>query len=263
MTWKDVDFDAKVLTVRDTKNGTDHSLPLNALLLRIPPESKTSSFWQFCISRTEKPRLSDLSVKSVAELVSKSGVAFAPHDLRRTFVLLTEESGIDVVVRKRLLNHSSQDVTEKHYAVRNPERLRPAMNAIDQKVRELIGPLADLFGEDVDPSDHRLLALSPISRALVPSQSYPSTNSELRSEPVNSLGQLFIGAQQILIEAKIIQVLIKSGSGTKKDFYSKIGAGFAVHKNEMERILGEMIERRIIWRYRQEGHWRYEIAEVV
>ncbi|MBX9671316.1 MAG: tyrosine-type recombinase/integrase [Candidatus Obscuribacterales bacterium] len=263
LSWSDVDLESKVITIRDTKNGTDHALPVSTLLERILRNRKVSSSSPFVFPGRRGRDCLTWPYKSIEGIIERSGIQFAPHDLRRTFNLLAEESGVDSIIRKRLLNHSSQDVTEKHYAVRNPNQLRSAMNAIDRKVRKLIGPLAKLFGEDIGPSDHRLLALSPIARSIIPSQSVPSTSSELCTEPIISLGQQFVGAQQILVEAKIIQVLIKSGSGTKKDFYRKIGACFAVSSLEMERILGEMVERRIIRRYRQEWHWRYEITEVV
>lgn len=77
--------------------------------------------------------------KGIALVVERTGIKFSSHDLRRTFNLLAEDIDIDEYTRKRLLNHTMQDVTGKHYSIKNPEKLRKPMERISQHALSLAG----------------------------------------------------------------------------------------------------------------------------
>ncbi len=140
--WKNVDFESKTFKVKETKNGKDHILPLSDFLFdllqkRWDSRDKTdnnSSVYVFpCQHKTATNRghISDIrdAVKKVNET---SGVRFTEHDLRRTFASCAENLDISAFVLKRLLNHSTNDVTEGYTIVGtfNATRLADAMQKI-------------------------------------------------------------------------------------------------------------------------------------
>jgi len=130
MTWNDVDFEDKTITIRETKNKEIHILPLTdfllALLLRrhqnkgslyvFPSESKAGHFTD--------PK------SAINRVIDLSNVEFCMHDLRRTFITVAESLDIPAYALKRLLNHKwSGDVTAG-YIVPSVDRLREPMQRI-------------------------------------------------------------------------------------------------------------------------------------
>lgn len=132
--WEDIDLEGGFLTARDTKNGSDHTLPLSTFL------------WQLLVNRRffrvneyvfpgKRGAIHFSSPHKAVEAVRVSiGIHFTIHDLRRTFVVICQRLEIDEFTRKRLLNHSFADVTGKHYSVDDPETLREPMERISQFV---------------------------------------------------------------------------------------------------------------------------------
>lgn len=136
--WSDVDLTARLFTVRDTKNGTDHTLPLSDYALEI------------LLERQRDAELEDLTPaqrryvfpgggragylvepkKLIARVREASGVSFTPHDLRRTFVSIAEELDIPAYALKRLLNHKMRNDVTAGYIVTDVERLRAPMQKI-------------------------------------------------------------------------------------------------------------------------------------
>lgn len=131
LTWGDIDFDAKTLTVTDTKNRLDHVLPLSDFLfdLFLRRKQVSDSEWVFPgggkSGRIIEPR------KQILKVTELSGVQFSSHDLRRTFASIVNMLGdsISYYTVKRLLNHKTADVTAG-YVQHNPEKLREAMQAV-------------------------------------------------------------------------------------------------------------------------------------
>lgn len=134
--WENVDLDNGFVFIPDTKNGEPHELPTSRFLLEMLKERKADA-----INYSENPYVfpggrwrNSGSIKSpykaIAQVTKHSGVKFSPHDLRRTFNALGEDLDIPEPIRKRLLNHTFQDVTNKHYSVKNPEKLREPMELI-------------------------------------------------------------------------------------------------------------------------------------
>jgi integrase len=54
----------------------------------------------------------------------------SPHDLRRTAVRVAIAARVDYALRMRMLNHAPAGVHDKYESDRNPETLRPGMNAL-------------------------------------------------------------------------------------------------------------------------------------
>ena len=131
LTWEDVDFLAKTFTVKDTKNRSDHTLPMSDFLFDLFSRRKTSSSskWVFPGSgksgRIIEPR------KQILNVVRLSGVDFTSHDLRRSFASIVNalSDSISYYTVKRLLNHKTADVTAG-YVQHSVEKLREAMQAV-------------------------------------------------------------------------------------------------------------------------------------
>lgn len=62
--------------------------------------------------------------------------------------------------------------------------------------------------------------------------------------------------QQRIVESRIIKTL-KDEHKTKKAMYRRIGGSIPVNKNELERVLAEMIEQKTIYEYREAPDWQY------
>jgi integrase len=139
--WDQVDFKARTLTVKDTKNREDHTLPLSDylvdLLRRRKVEATDDNPYVFPgEGRTHhivEPR------KQILRVCRDSGVDFRLHDLRRTFATIAESLDIPAYALKRLLNHKmSADVTAG-YIIADVERLREPMQKITDYVLKAAG----------------------------------------------------------------------------------------------------------------------------
>lgn len=130
LTWNNVDLIARTLTVIDTKNHLDHTLPLSDflydLLLRRKEAATTNSVFPGggASGHMVEPR------KQMAKVIQESGVHFTIHDLRRTFITVAESLDISAYALKRLLNHKMSNDVTAGYIIKDPERLRAPMQKI-------------------------------------------------------------------------------------------------------------------------------------
>ncbi len=144
--WDDIDFDAKVLTVRSeiAKNHKEHRLPLSDfledLLKRLHRERGSSEF--VFPGRGNKYHIvdSDHVIKGVAE---KADCPFMLHDLRRTFLTVAERLALSYVVLKKLANHAGKNDTTFGYVVVDVERLREPMQKITNELLKLCRTSSD------------------------------------------------------------------------------------------------------------------------
>ena len=131
--WADVNLKGKTLTVRDTKNHEDHTLPLSDYLFELlearqPKDDPEASEFVFpSYGRTgymTDPR------ELLEKIATGSGVAFTPHDLRRTFITVAESLDIRAYALKRLLNHKMASDVTAGYIIADVERLRGPMQQV-------------------------------------------------------------------------------------------------------------------------------------
>ena len=129
----DIDWQAKTVTFHDTKNGSDHRLPLCRrlyALLKVHCEGRQGLVFQLTTRRLEL---------MVEHLVNQLHFKWSPHDLRRTFVTIAQRTLKDLATVKRMVNHSvGGDVTMKHYLRLSVEDLREPMQCVEdafEKVR--------------------------------------------------------------------------------------------------------------------------------
>lgn len=151
MKWEGVDFNARTLTVTDTKNHEDHTLPMGDYLAALLRSRRRQSDGEHVFSGPDGERFSDFSAMRAyieaasAEIRSQEtgeptpGLHITPHDLRRTFATFAERLDIPAYALKRLLNHKmSADVTAG-YIVPDVERLREPMEKIERFILKAAG----------------------------------------------------------------------------------------------------------------------------
>jgi integrase len=138
--WEDVDLQRRTFTLRDTKNGSDATLPLPEPLVtmleaRQSLDREVKSAYVF--SKSKNVDHMRIPSKHIERLIKDSGVQFSLHDLRRTFATVAESLDISDNTIKRLLNHVTDSDVTAGYIVRDIERLRAASDKIAQRILEL------------------------------------------------------------------------------------------------------------------------------
>ena len=142
--WVEVRFpmnkdDVGTVTFTNTKNGIDHTLVMTPVVLNIlkgrKAENKTKSEWVFPSKQANKIG-KHLSCGKLVENVSKKlGIeGLTAHVLRRTTADIALELGFDMTTIKQLLNHSSNDVTQKHYLNNGKKRLLEMQLQIENEI---------------------------------------------------------------------------------------------------------------------------------
>jgi integrase len=135
--WADVDLKAKLFTVRDTKNKTDHTLPLSDYLVQLLERRERVNEWVFAgpgrTGHLVEPK------KMLAKVREAWGVDFTVADLRRTFISIAESIDIPAYALKRLLNHKMTNDVTAGYIVTDVERLRAPMQKITDFVLRAAG----------------------------------------------------------------------------------------------------------------------------
>ncbi|AJE47959.1 integrase family protein [Celeribacter indicus] len=132
LAWADVDLAGATVTFRDTKNRTDHTLPLSAQLVALLAARKAvSGKWVFSDRSGALP--GDLR-GAYARIEKATGLHITAHDLRRTFATVASRIDISAYKLKRLTNHiSGGDVTAGYVQV-TTEDLRDAMQRISDRL---------------------------------------------------------------------------------------------------------------------------------
>lgn len=242
MTWTEIDFDLSTWTIpaEKFKTGDSHTLPLNSLALSILHRrwrARRESRWVFPSPKTAhhitEPRR---AWKRVLKRASISDLRI--HDLRRTMGSYLAINGANQYVIAQMLGHKDVRSTAI-YARLNLAAVRKAAEIVSENWQVLLAEPAKTAAAT------KLLEVK-------------------RQEPVRLLDELpknadiqITGADQVIVEGKILTA-IRAGGTTKKHFYRKIGAHFQINSTEMERILNEMVEKKLIEHYRDDlGVHRY------
>jgi len=129
--WSNVDLRKKTVTLYDTKNGTDHTLPIPKPLLPYIKrlKEKTGKYnWVFAGDKPSRPMA--VPAKPIKAVIKASGVEFSPHDCRRTFATIAEAVNLPLTMIKRLMNHTTSNDVTGGYIVTEEETLRVAINKV-------------------------------------------------------------------------------------------------------------------------------------
>lgn len=127
--WTEVNLVAGEITLRDTKNGEDCTIPLCNYIWNVLALRSQGARSEFVFPGTDPNKPITAAHRSYTLVANRAGVPFCPHDLRRTFITIADELDIKNEVIKALVNHKTKDMTEG-YMVRSTERLRRASNQI-------------------------------------------------------------------------------------------------------------------------------------
>ncbi len=140
--WRDIDFEAKTLTIPDPKNRQAHTLPLTQflydLLKKRYDNNLEGSAFVFA-GRGIKGYMDDPN-KQMKLVVEASGVKFTPHDLRRTFITIADSLDISAYALKSLANHKMTNDVTAGYIIGDAERLRAPMQQVTDYLLKHIQP---------------------------------------------------------------------------------------------------------------------------
>lgn len=129
--WAHVNLKTKSITLLDTKNGSNHTLPIPVLIIAQLTDLyvHTGDFkWVFAGANPEKPMVTP--TKPINAVIQACGVEFSPHDCRRTFATIAEAVNLPMSMIKRLMNHVTTNDVTGGYIVTEEETLRAAINKI-------------------------------------------------------------------------------------------------------------------------------------
>jgi|RhiMetdeSRZDD1v2_1073273.scaffolds.fasta_scaffold23744_5 integrase len=142
MQWKDVDLETGWWTIpaSKAKNGRAHRVPLSppaVAVLRGRQTTPTVTPWVFPSPiRPQQPLRKPQG--AAKRLVQVSGVAFVPHDLRRTAASHMTSMGIPRLVVGKILNHVEPGVTKVYDRHSYDAEKRQALEAWGHKVTALV-----------------------------------------------------------------------------------------------------------------------------
>lgn len=138
LTWNRVDFKDKTFTVIETKNHTDHTLPLTDYLFDLLAVRKSKAVNQYVFPNEFGTGMLNDPKKQIKKVVDDSGVSFTTHDLRRSFITIAESLDISAYSLKRLLNHKMTNDVTAGYIITDVERLRAPMQKITDYILKCI-----------------------------------------------------------------------------------------------------------------------------
>ncbi len=101
--WRDVDFEDKTITIRETKNKEIHILPLSDFLLALLARRHNQKGSVYVFPSDSKHGHFTDPKSAVNRVVDLSNIQFCMHDLRRTFITTAESLDMPVYALKRLL----------------------------------------------------------------------------------------------------------------------------------------------------------------
>ena len=121
----------------DTKNRETVELPLPGHIAARLAERGPGDAEGWVFPGTSKAGHYDSPYVASKVVAEASGVKFAPHDLRRTFITTGEGLDISSYTVKRLVNHKMNNDVTAGYVVPSFERLAAASGRIETKILSL------------------------------------------------------------------------------------------------------------------------------
>jgi integrase len=159
--WANVDLRAKTLTVTDTKNRQDHTLPLSDFVFDLLQRRQSEAVNEYVFPNvTSTGKLHDPR-KQMAHVINTSGVHFTIHDLRRTFITVAESLDISAYALKRLLNHKMSNDITAGYIITDVERLRTPMQRVTDQLLRYMGVKPSAEVVPFNPAALQTPALAP------------------------------------------------------------------------------------------------------
>ncbi|MDT8320743.1 MAG: integrase family protein [Xanthomonadales bacterium] len=128
--WSQIDLDGRSLSLIDTKNRTDITLPLSEVAASVLQNRPNREGWVFP-ARSGKGHLKDVRGQ-LQILAEQTGINITAHDLRRTFRAVAAACNVELWRTKALMNHKqNDDVTLAHYTdLSDVRNLKPEADRI-------------------------------------------------------------------------------------------------------------------------------------
>ncbi|WP_323715718.1 tyrosine-type recombinase/integrase [Paracoccus aminovorans] len=135
--WRDVNLKNKTITIRDTKNHSDHCLPMSVQLFALFKRRHDERKGDY-VFYEPGPKGAIVDPRhNLAKVQEAVGFPLGFHDLRRTFAVLADRLDLSAYALKRLLNHSQISDVTAGYIVGNVDRLRDPMQRISDEIDRL------------------------------------------------------------------------------------------------------------------------------
>ena len=131
--WEDVNLDDKLITLKDTKNNKEETIPLNNTALdRLKNLNQIS---EYVVSKDDGDRYRDIR-KSWQRVIKKAGLKnITPHILRHTFATTLVREGADLNAVKELGRWGDLKLLERYSHVSKDHRTR-VINKLDSKFQD-------------------------------------------------------------------------------------------------------------------------------
>jgi integrase len=129
--WSNVNMKDNTITALDTKNHSDHTLPIpKALLPHIKALKEHTGGFKWVFTGEDTAKHMTVPKKQIAAIVTATGIEFSSHDLRRTFATIGEAVGVPLSMIKRMMNHvTTEDITASYISTET-DTLRENINKI-------------------------------------------------------------------------------------------------------------------------------------
>jgi integrase len=150
LTWDDVDFVRRVVTVtaEKTKSRRALVLPMTSFVRDLLVRRRSLGRAQFIFVANSASSHVEAMDGSLAIIAKTTGIKISPHDLRRTYSTVAS-SCVAYAELRQLINHAAGDVTAG-YIVHDVERLREAAQKVCDQLNKLCGIEAP-SGDTVTP----------------------------------------------------------------------------------------------------------------
>ena len=131
--WEDVNLEDKLITLKDTKNNKEDTMPINKSVLDQLKSLKQKS--EYIITKEDGSRFKYMQ-KSWRRVIKKAGLKnITPHILRHTFATILVREGADLNAVKELGRWSDLKLVERYSHVSSDHRTR-VINKLDNKFQD-------------------------------------------------------------------------------------------------------------------------------
>ncbi len=124
LTWQDIDFNAKLIHIEESKNGERRSVPINDSLMKGLKVLEEKNSNEKIFKDVKSLRYQFKKLLKASEIKN-----FHFHDLRHTFASWLAMKGVSLYTIKELLGHKSILMTQR-YAHLSPDSRQNAVNMI-------------------------------------------------------------------------------------------------------------------------------------
>lgn len=131
--WSDVDMENGFITLRNTKNGSTQSFPLNCRCLEIINRARDIRRSSYVFHSRSGNRYYGGGIDKTWRLIrAKAKINIRFHDLRHTYASYLASSGkVDIYTLKELLGHSTIEMTQRYAHLVNGA-LKRAVHVADE-----------------------------------------------------------------------------------------------------------------------------------